>query len=71
MVAGKMRSRLGKWLDQNNTTQEWLVISTKLNRKTISGLCNDINSNPKFKTREVILDVLQGIDPSLKLTDFW
>jgi hypothetical protein len=71
MVSGKMRSKLGDWLDQNNITQEWLVITTKLNRKTISSLCNAIDSKPMIKTRKVILDVLQGIDSSLKSTDLW
>jgi len=67
----KPRTRLGFWLDQRNVTQEWLALATKLDRKTISRLCNMAVTTPKDKTKRRIINVLKEVDSRVNIDHFW
>jgi hypothetical protein len=70
----KNRSKLGKWLDENHLTQDWLVYSTKLDRKTVSRLSNINNKNntrPKATTKHLIYEVIIKINPGVNYNDLW
>ena len=70
-MRAKKRSKLGKWIDQNSYTQQDLVKATKLDKGTISKLCNDSSYIPNGKTIRKIMDVLKKIDRKLKTDDFF
>lgn len=68
---GKQRSRLGKYLDDNDIPQQWLVDETKLNKKTISQLASKDKPLPSGTTMQKILQALRKKDKSLRQEDFW
>ncbi|HZG81231.1 MAG TPA: transcriptional regulator [Brevibacillus sp.] len=68
---GKQRSRLGKYLDDNDIPQQWLVDETKLNKKTISQLASKDEPLPSGATMKKILQALRKKDKGLKQEDFW
>lgn len=67
----KTRSRLGKWLDDNEVSQEWLSKETGLNRNTISDLCDGTVDRPRNATRLKIIKALRQVDASVSATEFW
>ncbi|WP_082595394.1 helix-turn-helix domain-containing protein [Paenibacillus sp. Soil750] len=67
----KERSRLGKWIDRKNLTQEWLMKETGLNRSSISDLCDGTVNRPRSSTRSKIIKALQKVDSSVSASDFW
>lgn len=68
---GKPRSKLGKWLDKHGLDQQDLVKQAKVNKNTISKVCNDKEYIPTGKTMKKILDAIRKIDPNVKSNDFW
>ncbi|MFP3886598.1 helix-turn-helix transcriptional regulator [Priestia filamentosa] len=69
---GKKRSRLGKWLDKNDLTQEWLVRKAGVGRSTIQELTADNNyREPTTRTIKKIMKAIREIDPSAKADDFF
>jgi predicted transcriptional regulator len=68
---GKKRTLLGKWLDKRGIAQEWLRKKTKLNKATVSDICNDEERMPSGKTMIKVLKALREIDPNVKQDDFW
>lgn len=67
----KSRSRLGKWLDNNNVKQEWLAKETGLNRNTISDLCDGTVDRPRSPTRSKIIKALSKVNSYVNASDFW
>jgi len=67
----KERSRLGKWIDRKEITQEWLVKITGLSRNAISDLCDGTVNNPRSATRAKIIKALRQVDPNVSASDLW
>jgi predicted transcriptional regulator len=69
---GKKRSKLGKWLDRNNLTQEWLVRKAGVGRSTIQDLTSGDNERePTTRTIKKIMKAIKEVDPAVKVDDFW
>ncbi|MEK5415083.1 XRE family transcriptional regulator [Paenibacillus sp. FSL L8-0708] len=69
---GKRRTRLGKFLDNAGIDQEWLTNKTKLNRDTISGLCDGgLSINPRVATKQKVISALRKYGYNVKADDFW
>lgn len=69
---GKKRSKLGKWLDKNDITQEWLIRKAGVGRNTISDLTSgESDREPTTRTIKKILKALREVDPNVKADDFW
>ena len=67
----KERSRLGKWLDRHNKSQEWLAKATGISNNSISDLCSGATNNPRSATRSKIIKALQEVDPSIRADQYW
>jgi predicted XRE-type DNA-binding protein len=67
----KSRSRLGKWMDKNGISQEWLSKQTGINRNGVSDLCDGTVNNPRSGTRATIIKALRQVDPNVSASDFW
>jgi transcriptional regulator with XRE-family HTH domain len=68
----KNRSKFGKWLDNKGISQVWVAQKAGVSCSTVSLLANDTeNHKPNFTTLYKILDVLNEIDPNIKVDDFW
>lgn len=69
---GKKRSKLGKFLDKNNITQELIGNSSRISRHAISLLCNSrTNINPTENTQVKIIGTLRRLGYDVSFTDFW
>ncbi|MGO4887052.1 helix-turn-helix domain-containing protein [Anaerobacillus sp. MEB173] len=70
---GKPRSKLGKFLDKNGISQEWLIKKSGLGRNTISRLCSgDSDHEPTARTIKKVMNVIRKeIDPNAKSDDFF
>ncbi|OPH61746.1 hypothetical protein BC351_00450 [Paenibacillus ferrarius] len=69
---GKDRSRLGKFLDNNDITQEELKDSSGLSRDGISLLCKGkTNINPTENTMRKIVGALRRMGHDVDMEDFW
>ncbi|OAB48446.1 hypothetical protein PBAT_02100 [Paenibacillus antarcticus] len=67
----KKRTRLGRWLDHNNLSQEWLIKTIPLNRKTVYQLCNDTDHEPIETTQIKIIGGLRKRGYDVRVVDFW
>lgn len=67
----KSRSRLGKWMDRNGVTQEWLSKETGISRNSISDLCDGTVENPRSLTRSKVIKALRKVDENVHVSDFW
>jgi predicted transcriptional regulator len=71
MGLGKKRSRVGKWLDNRGITQQWISRKTKLNKATLSRVCNDPDYVPSGTTIQKIIKALREIDTTVSANKFW
>ncbi|NDI34663.1 helix-turn-helix domain-containing protein [Chengkuizengella sediminis] len=67
---GKNRSDLGKYLDRDGLTQDWLKEETGLNKNTVGDLCSG-NRSPNARTMGKIIKALRERDPSVRADQFW
>jgi len=67
----KPRTRLGKWMDENDVTQKWLEAKADLSPNTVSELCNNKSYIPRTGTRSKVIKALRKIDPNISAADFW
>ncbi|MEK4351321.1 XRE family transcriptional regulator [Paenibacillus sp. FSL R5-0475] len=67
----KRRTKLGKWMDRNRVSQEWMIKNIPLNRKTVYNLCNDIDHEPIETTQLKIISKLRRVGYDVKADDFW
>lgn len=68
---GKKRSKLGRWLDSHGLYQKDLQKESKINRTTLSRICNDPHYIPSQSTIKRLLVAIRKIDPNKKMSDFW
>ncbi|MCM3186800.1 helix-turn-helix domain-containing protein [Priestia megaterium] len=68
---GKKRSKLGRFLDKEGYSQTKLSEITKINKNTISKICNDSNYVPSGTTIKKIMKALRKLDSKLKPDDFF
>lgn len=68
---GKKRSKIGKFIDQKGYSQEDLIAASKVNRNTVSKLCNDPNYTPSMSTVKKIMKAIRQLDPKAKTDDFF
>jgi putative transcriptional regulator len=68
---GKNRSYLGKFLDQNGITQQWLQNKTNISGVTITELCRDDEYYPRSSTRIKIVGALRREGFDVEIDDFW
>jgi len=69
--AGKKRSKLGRFLDRKGYSQTELGKVSKLNKNTVSRICNDSNYTPSIVTIKKVMKALKKLDPKLKSEDFF
>lgn len=65
------RSKLGKWLDQNNIQQKDFAEHSKVSRATISKLCNDKYYSPGASVLKKVMKTIRTIDGSKRPDDFF
>lgn len=69
---GKSRSTLGKYLDKKRLSQLWLAAESKVNRNTISELCDGSKGlEPTEKTMTRIISALRKHGHDVRTDDFW
>lgn len=68
---GKKRTKLGKWMDRNGVSQEWIISNVPLNRKSVYSLCNDLDYEPREATQLKIVSCLRKHGYSVSVSDFW
>lgn len=70
---GKKRSRLGKFLDREGLTQEWLVKASGLSRDTVSRLCDGNQDQEKLqvKSKSKAISALRKKGYDVTSGDFW
>ena len=69
---GKKRSKFGEYLDRRNITQLWLSKESKVNRNTISELCDGSKKlEPNEKTITRIVSALRKHGHDVRAEDFW
>lgn len=67
----RKRSFLGRFLDREGLTQEWLIKESRVSRNTISRLCTNKDYTPHIKTAQAIIKALNKNGYKTKLTDFF
>lgn len=71
MGLGKKRSKFGEFLDDNGIEQERVREETKLNRDTVSRVCNT-EDYPSGRTMKALLDAARKLTgKSVGQNDFW
>lgn len=67
----RKRSFLGRFLDREGLTQEWLRKESKVSRNTISRLCTDKDYTPHIRTAQAIISALRKNGYKVKLSDLF
>jgi DNA-binding XRE family transcriptional regulator len=69
--AGKKRTKLGKFIDKRSFSQEDLISASKVNRTTVSRICNDPSYTPSMSTVKKVMKAIRALDPNAKTDDFF
>ncbi|MBV7508952.1 helix-turn-helix domain-containing protein [Bacillus sp. sid0103] len=67
---GKVRSKLGRYIDQHGISQKELEKSG-VSRATISRLCSDDEHQPTISTARKIITFLKKLDSSVDYDNFF
>lgn len=68
----KRRSKLGRFCDKHGISQMWLSKQSKVNRNTISELCDGTKDlEPQEKTMTKIVSALRKHGHNVDSNDFW
>lgn len=69
---GKPRSKFGKFLDKNGITQQDLVKKSKVNKATISRICQGDAFQPSMKNASKLIKALRELTgKNVDHDDFW
>ncbi|MDF2791843.1 MAG: family transcriptional regulator [Neobacillus sp.] len=69
---GKRRSKFGKFLDNNEISQQEIVEKSGVSRGTISRICQDNLNVPKLKNAQRIIKAVREISgKNVDYDDFW
>jgi putative transcriptional regulator len=69
---GKPRSKFGKFLDKHGIKQQDLVRESKVNKGTISRLCQGDSFQPSMKNASKLVKALKKLsNKSVDYDDFW
>lgn len=68
---GKKRTKLGKFIDRLGYTQQDLEKEAKVNKTTVTKLCNDDDYIPSQTVMKKVLEAVRKIKPEAKMNDFW
>jgi len=68
---GKKRTKIGKFIDKKGYSQEDLISASKVNRNTISKICNDPTYTPSMSTVKKIMKAIRQLEPGAKTDDFF
>ncbi|MBY0094956.1 helix-turn-helix transcriptional regulator [Priestia aryabhattai] len=68
---GKKRTKLGKFIDRKGYSQEDLISASKVNRTTVSKICNDPNYSPSMSTVKKVMKAIKQLEPNAKADDFF
>ncbi|QWC25152.1 helix-turn-helix transcriptional regulator (plasmid) [Bacillus haikouensis] len=69
---GKPRSKFGKYLDKHGIKQQDLVKESKVNKATISRLCQGDSFQPSMKNSSKLVKALKKLNnKSVDYDDFW
>jgi putative transcriptional regulator len=69
---GKPRSKIGKFLDKNDISQQDLVNESKVNKTTISRVCQGDAFQPSMKNASKIIKALRKLSgQNVDYDDFW
>jgi len=68
---GRDRTRVGKWCDRNDITQEELVKWSGLSRPTICKICGDSEYEPTELTKRSLIRGLTKHEYDVDEYDFW
>ncbi|KYG33439.1 helix-turn-helix domain-containing protein [Priestia endophytica] len=72
MFGGKPRSKFGRFLDKHKISQQDLVRESKVNKTTISRLCQGDAFNPSIKNATKIKSALKRMtNKNIDYDDFW
>jgi hypothetical protein len=69
---GKPRSKFGKFLDSNGIQQERVREIARLNKDTVSKVCNDDGYLPSGRTMKALIDAIKTLTgKNVNSNDFW
>ncbi|RUT48582.1 transcriptional regulator [Paenibacillus anaericanus] len=69
---GKRRTKLGKYLDRQGISQEWIIKNTGISRDGISDLCDEEKGvKPRVGTKQKIISSLRKHGYDVRAGDFW
>jgi transcriptional regulator with XRE-family HTH domain len=68
---GKKRTRFGSFLDKNGIEQQEIEKKSKINKNTLSKMCNDEDYIPRKSTAKRTLNALKNIGYEQDEDDFW
>lgn len=69
---GKPRSKIGKFLDKHNISQQELVEKSKVNKATISRICQGDAFQPSMKNASKIIKAIRDLTgKDIDYDDFW
>lgn len=73
MGLGKSRSKLGKYIDKNKITQEWLAKQSGLSRNAITRLCDGERDDEKLRvtSKSQVISALRKNGHHVMSDDFW
>lgn len=68
---GKKRTKLGSFIDRLGYSQQVLEKEAKINKNTVTKLCNDEDYIPSQTVMKKVLLAIRKIKPEAKMNDFW
>lgn len=68
---GKPRSPAGKFLDNHEKSQTWLVNKAGISKDTATRVCSDPAYYPSPTVMKKILGVFRTLNPDIKQEEIW
>jgi hypothetical protein len=68
---GKKRTKFGRFLDRNGIEQQDIQEESKVNKNTLSQMCNDDEYTPRRSTGSRVIKALRKLGYETDENDFW
>jgi hypothetical protein len=68
---GKKRTKFGKYLDRNGIEQQDVQAESKINKNTMTKMCNDEDYIPRRSTGNRVIKALRKLGHDAAESDFW
>ncbi len=68
---GKPRTRLGRFLDDEDISQEEIISLTGISKNTVTQICNEKDYRPQENTMKKVIKALKREGFDVEMDDFW